>query len=76
MLSGLRSISKLYVQDACINKRDNELGLGSVQIPACSAVHDTSASTCESVFTSGWHSLDPCTKSIQSQQRKAPRLRK
>lgn len=29
----LRSISKLYIQDACINKRDNELGLGRSSCP-------------------------------------------
>lgn len=49
----LCSISKLYVQDACINRRDNELGMGSVELPACSAVHDNSDQTCESVFADG-----------------------
>ena len=47
------SISKLYVQDACVNRRDNELGLSSVQIPPCSEVQDTSPATCESVFANG-----------------------
>ena len=47
------SISKLYVQDACVNRRDNELGLSSVQIPPCNEVQDTSPATCESVFANG-----------------------
>ncbi len=49
----LRSISKLYIQDACINKRDNELGLGSIQLPACAEAQDSSSATCQSVFKDG-----------------------
>lgn len=51
------SISKLYIQDACINRRDNELGLNSFELPLCAAAKDSSASVCESVFTSGMWSL-------------------
>lgn len=49
----MRSVSKLYVQDACINRRDNELGLESVQVPICAQAHDSSATVCQSVFASG-----------------------
>ncbi len=56
----LCSISKLYVHDACINKRDNELGIGSVQVPTCHEVQDTSSTTCESVFTDGTPAFTFC----------------
>ncbi len=46
-------MSKLYVQDACINKRDNELGLGSIQLPLCDEAHDNGAQICQSVFKIG-----------------------
>ena len=63
----LCSISKLYVQDSCINKRDNELGIGSVQVPSCHAVHDTSSTTCESVFTDGTPAFTYCGLTQQTQ---------
>ncbi|CAL8469869.1 g9411 [Coccomyxa elongata] len=47
------SVSKLYVQDACINKRDNELGIGSIQLPLCNEAHDNGAQICQSVFSNG-----------------------
>ncbi|KAK9916152.1 hypothetical protein WJX75_009433 [Coccomyxa subellipsoidea] len=47
------SVSKLYVQDACINRRDNELGLGSIQVPLCSEALDNTAQVCQSVFQNG-----------------------
>lgn len=53
----LRSISKLYVQDACINKRDNELGLSSIQLPACADAQDGSSAVCQSVFKNGGFSI-------------------
>jgi hypothetical protein len=49
----LCSISKLYIQEACINKRNNELGLNSFGLPLCAAAVDGSASVCEQVFASG-----------------------
>ena len=52
----LRSISKLYIQDACINKRDNEVGLSSIQLPTCAEAQDGSSGVCQSVFKDGGYS--------------------
>ncbi len=49
----MHSVSKLYVQDACINKRDNELGLDSIQVPLCAEAKDSTATVCQSVFSDG-----------------------
>ncbi|KAL0043943.1 hypothetical protein WJX82_007471 [Trebouxia sp. C0006] len=45
------SISKLYVQDACISDRNNELGLKTVKQVTCQQTTDTTEKTCESVFS-------------------------
>ncbi|KAL0038852.1 hypothetical protein WJX79_010683 [Trebouxia sp. C0005] len=46
------SISKLYVQDACISDRNNELGLKTVKQVTCQQTTDTTEKTCDTVFSS------------------------
>ncbi|KAL0024936.1 hypothetical protein WJX77_004491 [Trebouxia sp. C0004] len=46
------SISKLYVQDACISDRNNELGLKTVKQVSCQQTADTTEKTCDTVFSS------------------------
>ena len=49
----VRSLSKFYVEDACISNRDNSLGLSSVQDVTCSKASDSSTATCTAVFQNG-----------------------
>lgn len=46
-------VSKLYVKDACVSDRDNELGLDTVKHVTCSSVEDIDSTTCNTVFSSG-----------------------
>lgn len=46
------SISKLYVQDACISDRNNELGLDTLKQVTCAQTTDTTEKTCDTVFSS------------------------
>eukprot|EP00884_Botryococcus_braunii_P005383 jgi/Botrbrau1/14846/Bobra.0278s0016.1 len=43
-------ISRMYVQDACIALRDNQLGWSSYKSMVCLSVDDDSAKTCGNVF--------------------------
>lgn len=51
-VSGCR-VSRLYVKDACIDERNNELGLNTVKQVSCDQTDDVDTTTCESVFKSG-----------------------
>lgn len=47
------SISRLYIEDACISDRNNELGLKTVKQVSCSSASDASTNTCNSVMRNG-----------------------
>ncbi|KAL3155524.1 hypothetical protein ABBQ38_011075 [Trebouxia sp. C0009 RCD-2024] len=47
------SVSKLYMQDACIDKRNNGLGVNTVKQISCKQAESESSETCETVFTPG-----------------------
>lgn len=48
-------VSKLYVKDACVSDRDNELGFDTVKHVRCSSTDDTETTTCNTVFSDGEH---------------------
>jgi hypothetical protein len=46
-------LSKFYIQGACLNKRDNQIGLSSYQDLTCAEAKSTDPSTCQAVFSQG-----------------------
>ena len=49
-LSSGRSITKLYIRNACLSLRDNNLGLQSYKELTCDAARDAGSATCAAAF--------------------------